>query len=272
MVTEECSQLSKFDKRLPEDVWAISILLITDIFQETVVSRVEATRKKDDMIRKLRSMIDIYNPPKPKPLRKNPASPEKILPSPEKVSFNNTAFIDIVPVVKAQSAKTVNVPDLGDLKQADMKTETEETVEADHIVIDTIYAPDEADTDTDDEYQDTGPENDEDDPGEEQEEEARVVKLEPRVSKIHLNRFLKDLTFKDEKTLASDRLKDIKHKTKCRVCQEEFQNRQVYDKRRRKSVHTAMPARHSWSTRRSPATTTSSAAGTVARASGRRYR
>ena len=192
MVTEECYQLSKFDKRLPEDVWAISILLITDIFQETVVSRVEATRKKDDMIRKLRSMIDIYNPPKPKPLRKSPASPEKILSSPEKVSFNNTAFIDIVPVVKAQSAKTINVPDLGDLKQADMKTETEETVEADHIVIDTIYAPDEADTDTDDKYQDTGPENDEDDPIEEQEEEARVVKLEPRVSKIHLNRFLKD--------------------------------------------------------------------------------
>ena len=149
----------------------------------------EATRKKDDMIRKLRSMIDIYNPPKPKPLRKNPASPEKILSSPEKVSFNNTAFIDIVPVVKAQSAKTVNVPDLGELKQADMKTETEETVEADHIVIDTIYAPDEADTDTDDKYQDTGLENDEDDPGEEQEEEARVVKLEPRVSKLHHSRF-----------------------------------------------------------------------------------
>ena len=142
------------------------------------------------MIRKLRSMIDLYNPPKPKPLKKKPASPEKTPLSPEKVSFNNTAFIDIVPVVKAQSAKTPNMLDMAELKQSDMKTETEEAVEADHIVIDTIYAPDVAEDDMDDKYQDIGLENDIDDPGEEQEEEARVVKLEPRVSKIHLSTFL----------------------------------------------------------------------------------
>ena len=144
--------------------------------------------------------------------------------SPEKVNFNNTDFIDIVPVVKP--IKTFALSENSESDGRPVKAEVVENIEVeecDHIVIDSLEP----------ELQDEGEYNEEEVDDVEQmdvekqevEEESRVVKLEPRVR--NLDTGFQVATFQDAKSLQADGLKDIKHKTRCKVCKAEFQNRQV---------------------------------------------
>ena len=136
----------------------------------------------------------------------------------QKCNFKNTDFIDVAPVVRTSK-------DGGPLTISDQEETVEVKIEAgtsfefsgkEKIVI----GEPASENPGKDEHQDGG-ESDAD--GEEA--GGGVVKLQPRVGSVLLCRQIKDL--QDEKTLQAESLKEIKHKTKCKVCQGEFKNRQV---------------------------------------------
>ena len=150
--------------------------------------------------------------------------PDRISPSP-KSNFKNTDFIDVAPVVRT-SKGGVTINEQEEVVEVKVEAGTsfefagdEQIVIAGEAASEQLGKYEEAAWESE-----AASEDAEDDGG-----GGGVVKLQPRVSFSFtlMMSFLLHQTLQDEKTLQAESLKEIKHKTKCKVCQGEFKNRQV---------------------------------------------
>ena len=183
---------------------------------------------------------------------KSPGSP--------KSNFKNTDFIDVAPVVRTNSKMTIG--DQEEMVEVKVEAGTSFEFGGDEQIF--VGEPDASEEHVDKEdYQNAEWESEPDgedgeeaggvgggageDVGEREDGGGGVVKLQPRVSFTRCSSTSKTKrqneksvisTFalfsksppnmlQDEKTLQAESLKEIKHKTKCKVCQGEFKNRQV---------------------------------------------
>jgi len=187
----------------------LSLEASLEFLQARLLAKGEEANKKEEMVKKLRSMIDLYTPPKDRQLRQKVLEPDRTSPS-HKTSFKNTDFIDVSPVVRTTKGGGGPVTNVSDQEgMVEVKIEAGTTFEFEgneQIIIEGQLASENLGKE---ENQDAGAEDESED-GEEA-GGGGVVKLQPR----------------DEKTLQAESLKEIKHKTKCKVCQGEFKNRQA---------------------------------------------
>ena len=240
-----------------KDEKIVNLEASAEYLQLVVVQKDDEITKKLKMITKLRSMIDIYNLPKQevpehsviefdkvsqfekrlselmdkgKTSEKVDGRPSKEKDSPEKfncVPFNNTDFIEVSPVIKERPKRIRKRPNYEDFEfEYEIKSERVEHIQENSIGkasrieeknVDQTNYDDQDESDPDDAH-DVSIDSEEmtnDSP------QTKVVKLEP----------------KDLQSLLSKDSKQIKHKTHCKVCLEEFPNRKNLLEHEKESGH-----------------------------------
>ena len=221
----------------------INLEASAEYLQLMVVQKDEEITKKQKMITKLRSMINIYNLPKHdqsddsavqldrvsqyekrlselmekgKTLEVN-KSPTKVHNNAEKnltEDFQNTQFIEVAPVIKERPKRARKKPNFGDYElEYEIKSEKVEQQKEKQVLDISTNEPDLEDAN--DSFSNMSTHIESEDENNKSVDDfnntSTVVKLEP----------------KDQKSLLSKDSKKIKHKTYCKVCQEEFPNRKM---------------------------------------------
>jgi len=225
----------------------INLEASAEYLQLMVVQKDDEITKKQKMIKKLRSMINIYNLPKQdqhddSAVRLDRVSqyekrlselmekgkPAEATESPTKVNnrdeigqkedFKNTSFIEVAPIIKERPKRERKKPNYGDFEMEyeikSEKLEQKKIQQMSDVSVNEPYFEDVNDSiDNNSTYMESKDDNDNANETLEQKtvNSSPPVKLEPR----------------DQKSLLSQDNKKIKHKTYCKVCQEEFLNRKM---------------------------------------------
>ena len=263
-------QLNDLDQsfKLKEEEWhkqvdqkeekIINLEASAEYLQMMVVQKDDEITKKQKMIKKLRSMVNIYNLPNKQEQPDDSAvqldrvsqyekrlselmekgKPSEATESPSKVNnrpepnqaedFKNTSFIEVAPIIKERPKRERKKPNYGDFEmEYEIKSEKLEQRKSQQISEIAGNNPDFDDTSNSLQNDSTNMESENDNDEDNEISEQRTLNDNPQVK----------LEPRDQKSLLSKDTRKIKHKTYCKVCQEEFLNRKMLLEHEKNSGH-----------------------------------